>query len=139
MLVLDWTFYQDFLLGVFGKQKLRYNNLQDLRDKYYTFEPPLQPNLHSRSALSLDLIRFSKFLSNTRLVDGISKIPMRGNNYKFSSLNLALYPTDWTGENFSVDRTSDGGAVKLVDLENIVSFHSEFLVFDIFIIRSLSI
>ena len=38
-----------------------------------------------------------------------------------------------------MDRTSDGGAVKLVDLENIVSFHSEFLVFDIFIIRSLSI
>ena len=44
-----------------------------------------------------------------------------------SSLNLALYPTDWSGENFSVDRASGGGAVKLVDLENIVGFASAFL------------
>ena len=44
-----------------------------------------------------------------------------------SSLNLALYPTDWSGENFSVDRASGGGAVKLVDLENIVSVAAAFL------------
>lgn len=53
-----------------------------------------------RSALSLDLVRLATFLSNT-------------------SLNLALYPTDWAVENFSVDRET-GGIVKLVDLENIV-------------------
>ena len=38
-------------------------------------------------------------------------------------MNLALYPTDWADDNFSVDRET-GGTVKLIDLENIVRLSS---------------
>ena len=95
--------------------------------------------LSSRSALSLDLVRLATFLSNTRSVLAISPASVLLLAILFS-LNLALYPTDWAGENFSVDRSEvtlglrpltapllishyrqTGGVVKLVDLENIVS------------------
>ena len=77
-------------------------------------------SLTCSSALSLDLTRLAAFLSNTRsvfvFISDICDI-----SYSSCSLGLALYPTDWAVENFSVDREA-GGNVKLVDLENIVRF-----------------
>ena len=88
MLDLDWIDCQAFLLGVFGKwrgQSLSFDitvilQVSSLSGPGQTCHIPLQHEVR------LTISPYSTPLTT------------------LFSLNLALYPTDWAVENFSVDR-----------------------------------
>ena len=61
----------------------------------------------------------SRFLSSSWLKRASLALQLLELAFLFSknSLGIAIYPTDWTAENFSVDSE---GVVRLIDLENIL-------------------